>query len=170
MSIQGQVEIEPHHRNRLAIVYVRQACVSGNAADLARLKYQRGQAGHALAWGWRESAIQVIDEDVGRDGHTTEDRAGYQRLCRMLAAGQVGMVLVSDEARLTRSATTFAQFLGLCRKGETLLAIDGRLMSPRDPMCYLFERMQRVSGISEEARAYIARDLDDLANAIAEER
>ena len=80
------VKIESQHRRRLAVVYVRSSRVPQAPEDLAFVEYQRAQAWHARAWGWPESAVQVIDEDIGRAGRTTEARAGYQKLCAMVAA------------------------------------------------------------------------------------
>ncbi len=130
MGSQGQIEINPHHRNRLAIVYVRTACVPDSPVAYTGLEAQRAQAEHARAWGWPEGAIQVIEEDVGRSGASAEGRPGYQRLCRMLAAKQVGVILVSDISRLSRSHVDFQTLRDLCERTETLLAVNGVLHPP----------------------------------------
>ncbi len=130
MSRQGQLEIEPHHRNRLAVVYFRQATLPQVREDFAYPSGPYPQARFARAWGWAESAIRVIDEDAGRSGSTVEGRPGFQRLRRMIQAGQVGLVLVSDLTRLSRSGADLRAFLGLCQKTDTLVAVGGILADP----------------------------------------
>jgi len=34
----------------------------------------------AVAWGWPEGRVLVIDEDLGRAGASAEERHGFQRL------------------------------------------------------------------------------------------
>ncbi len=119
--------IQPHHRGRLAVAYVRLATVPDTDYDRARIEHQRAQRQHAYRWGWRPAAVQVIDEDIGRGGGTTENRSGFERLCRMIARGEVGLVLVSDLSRVGRSVRDFYRFLGLCRRGNTLVAVDGKI-------------------------------------------
>ena len=161
------VKIESQHRRRLAVVYVRSSRVPQAPEDLAFVEYQRAQAWHARAWGWPESAVQVIDEDIGRAGRTTEARAGYQKLCDMVAARQVGMVLAANESRLARSDTDFAHFLDLCRQGDVLLAIDGHPMTPRDPTCGLYERMPCPNWGSEQVRrACMAQEIENVMQVI----
>jgi len=120
--------IRQHHLTRLAIVYLRSATLPQNASDEARIAYQRAQRMHALEWGWTLETVQVI-EDIGRGGLRAEDRPGFQRLRGMIAAGQVGLVLVSDPSRLARSAMDFAALTALCRDTDTLIAADGKLLN-----------------------------------------
>jgi len=164
MNPARQIEITYQHRNRLAIAYVRTACAPETPDDLAGIERQRAQVGHARAWGWPETAIQVI-EDRGRSGQTAEHREGYLRLCGQIAAGTVGLVLVTDVARLTRSPEVFAQFLALCRRGNTLLAVDGRLVDPASLLRGEFDPtrsatgdgLARSWGVREEIQAIFRR-------------
>ncbi len=57
-----------------------------------------------------------------------ENCPGFQRLCQMIEANQVGVVLVSDLSRLSRSAADGAAFTRLCQTRDTLVAVDGRLV------------------------------------------
>ncbi len=132
MRQQGQSQIEPNHRNRLAIVYIRQSSVP-QSCDLASLDAQRAQSAHARAWGWLESAIQVIEEDVGRGGTSTEDRPGYRRLLREIELGRIRLVLVSDLSRLSRSQVELRRLLNLCRRMDTLVAERGVALDLFDP-------------------------------------
>ncbi len=119
MNRQSPIVIASHHRNRLAVVYVRTATVQHGLEDLARLDYQRAQVRHARAWGWPERAIQVI-EDIGRSGSSAKGRPGWQRLLDLVRQGGVGLVLVSDLSRLSRSEADLQMLLDLCEKAKTL--------------------------------------------------
>ncbi len=127
MDTQEHIDIRPHHRARLAVVYVRTTTIPDSPADYTRLKAQRDQAQHARVWGWPESAIQVI-EDLGRSGASGAERPGWQRLLDLVQQGQVGIVLVSDLSRLSRCSDDLAAVLRLCQQADTLLAIDRSLM------------------------------------------
>jgi hypothetical protein len=67
------------HRDRLAIVYVRQSTAQQvlNHQESTRLQY--GLVDRAQALGWPADRVLVIDEDLGRSGTRADDRAGFQR-------------------------------------------------------------------------------------------
>lgn len=46
--------------------------------ESTRLPYSLVQ--RAVAWGWPEGRVLVIDEDLGRAGASAEERHGFQRL------------------------------------------------------------------------------------------
>jgi len=119
--------IHENHQNRLAVVYVRTARVTEAPDEVASVERQRAQGWHARAWGWSGAAIQVI-EDLGQSGVAIDGRSGLHRLCGLIAAGQVGLVLVSDMARLSQSWRDLLTILRRCQKTDVLLAVDGRLV------------------------------------------
>jgi len=125
--------ITPKHRSRRAVVYVRRATAPHTGHDHANLDDQRAQRQHAYRWGWAPETVQVIDDDIGQGGQAHEHRSGFHRLCGTIALGDVGMVLVFDPSRLSRSAADFARLLALCRQADTLIAADGVLVDGTDP-------------------------------------
>ena len=139
------MDITPHHRGRLAVVYVRTATIPGSTADHARIQAQRDQAARARAWGWPETAILVI-EDIGRSGSSAEGRPGWQRLLNLVGQGQVGMLLASDYSRLTRSCTDFMALCDLCKHTQTLLVVGGEEYRPDSADALV----QSLSGIMQE--------------------
>src|SRR5436190_20078473 len=46
----------------------------------------------ALALGWAEERIVVIDQDLGHSASSTADRLGFQRLVAQVGLRQVGLV------------------------------------------------------------------------------
>jgi len=114
---------------RKAIVYRRQSTLRQVKENTTSIAHQRKQAKYARQWGWPESAIEVIDEEPGGNGCSMENRPGYQRLCQRIAEGDVRLVLVSDLSRLTRSVRVWQQFVNLCWRHSTLIAVDGVIMN-----------------------------------------
>jgi len=104
------------------IVYVRMARKPESPADHARLAAQRAQVRRAHVLGVPAAAISVI-EDLGAGGHTTATRPGYRRLCYLVAARRVRVVLVSDLSRLSRSVRNWQAFRLLCRRTKTRLLV-----------------------------------------------
>ncbi len=72
--------ITSDHLRRLAIIYVRQSTEEQVRDNVGSTEYQRGLVEVARALGWDESQIQIIDEDLGKSGSSTERRKGLQRL------------------------------------------------------------------------------------------
>jgi hypothetical protein len=73
-------QVTAHHLSRLACLYVRQSTpqqVFENTESTAR---QYALRERALALGWNEEHIVVIDQDLGHSGASTTDRLGFQHL------------------------------------------------------------------------------------------
>jgi hypothetical protein len=67
-------KIQPWHRERLAVVYVRQSTGQQvrDHKESARLQY--GLAARARALGWAAEQIRVIDDDQGHSGSEVDSR------------------------------------------------------------------------------------------------
>ena len=73
-------KIQGWHRDRLALVYVRQSTVQQIDRHQESTRLQYGLVERALELGWAKSRIEVIDEDQGKSGTSVEGRLGFQRL------------------------------------------------------------------------------------------
>ena len=124
--------ITSDHLRRLAIVYVRQSTEEQVRDNTGSTEYQRGLTEVGRSLGWHDSQIQIIDEDLGRSGSSAERRTGLQRLQMMIAANQVGVVIVATVSRLSRNVLDFELFRILAAAHNTLLYTDGRLVDPAD--------------------------------------
>ncbi len=143
-------QIMPRHFERLAVDYVRLACYPAGDGE-KRIEAQLGQVKHARQWGWSEQRILVID-DIGQSGTMTAALPGFRQLCQLIEAGHVGLVLVSDLARLSRSMGDLLAFLRLCHKKDTLVAVDGVLLDPST--MYLRESSPRQVARNVGSAAY----------------
>jgi Recombinase zinc beta ribbon domain/Resolvase, N terminal domain len=84
-------KIQGRHRDRLAVVYVRQSSRQQVADHQESTRLQYGLAERAVALGWAPGLVRVIDEDLGRSAAAAEDRPGFQRLVTEVTMGQVGL-------------------------------------------------------------------------------
>lgn len=112
-----------NHFRRRVVVYIRCAVYSSTSVD-----QQIAQRDFAIDCGWPIDAINIID-DEGVSG-LNGNRPGYQRLIQLIEAEQVGLVLVSDLARLSRSSAELERFLVLCQSTNTFVAANGTIVTP----------------------------------------
>jgi hypothetical protein len=63
-------KVFPRHRDRLAVVYVRQSSARQvlENRESTQLQYRLGD--RAVALGWAEAQVLVIDEDLGQSGQS----------------------------------------------------------------------------------------------------
>jgi DNA invertase Pin-like site-specific DNA recombinase len=135
--------INPSHLARDADGYGRQSTADQVEKNTGSTEYQRGQLRYAREWGWPEERI-VWHDDFGLTGAAAEHRAGYQCLKGRVQQGRVGMVLVSDLSRLGREAAELLSFLADCAAHNVLIAVDGRVVDPRDPSDWLMNALQAI--------------------------
>lgn len=87
-------KIQGHHRDRLAVVYVRQSTVQQVERHQESTRLQYGLVERALHLGWAPPRVLVIDDDLGKSGSSAEGRPGFQRLVAEVSLNHVGIVLV----------------------------------------------------------------------------
>ena len=114
-------KLQAHHRDRLAVVYVRQSTMQQIERHQESTRLQYGLADHAQALGWAQSQILVIDDDLGKSGASAEGRPGFQRLVTEVSLDHVGIVLGIEMSRLARSCRDWHQLLEVCALFGTLI-------------------------------------------------
>jgi DNA invertase Pin-like site-specific DNA recombinase len=124
--------ITPQHLRRLAVVYVRQSSERQVRENTGSAAFQRSLAAVARSYGWPDSQIQIIEDDLGKSGSSTEGRTGWKRLQQMIEAEEVGAVFGANISRLSRRVIDFEIFRLRAACHNTLLYIDGRFMNPTD--------------------------------------
>lgn len=119
-------KIGARHLERLAVVYVRQSTPQQVLNHQESTQLQYGLVRRAMAFGWSEARVLVIDDDLGQSGATDEGRQGFQRLVAEVGLDHVGLVLGVDMSRLARSSKDWHQLLEMCALFSTLIAdLDG---------------------------------------------
>jgi DNA invertase Pin-like site-specific DNA recombinase len=99
--------IRPDHRERPAIVYVRQSSPQQVAEHRESRDRQYALADHAAALGWPPQRVLVIGVDQGNSGSSATGRPGFQRVLSKVTPDHVGIILGLEMSRLARSSKDF---------------------------------------------------------------
>ena len=129
---QTHLLITSDHLRRFAVVYIRQSTEEQVRQNSGSTDFQTNLAAVARSYGWPDSLIQIIAEDLGRSGLSSERRTGWQRLQDMIDTNQVGCVFVVNISRLSRQVLDFECFRLRAALHNTLLYTDGRLVDPAE--------------------------------------
>lgn len=122
--MRGNAKITGSHRDRTALVYVRQSTLTQVRDHTESTARQYALVEEAVGLGWPRAKVEVIDEDLGVSGASTEGRDGFRRLVARVCLGEVGAVLGLEVSRLARSSADLSRLLELARLTDTLV-IDG---------------------------------------------
>ena len=74
----GQAKISGIHRDRLAVIYVRQSTLAQVREHTESTMRQYALAEEATRLGWAADAVEVIDADLGVSGRSVEGRDGFK--------------------------------------------------------------------------------------------
>lgn len=122
--------LTPKHLARLAVIYIRQSTLLQVHRHSGSTDVQRQLVSLARDYGYPESAIRIIDEDLGKSGKSTLGRTGWDEMLRLIVADVVGSLFFYDVKRLAREVGDFNELLVLCRYHGAVMVLDGR---PTDP-------------------------------------
>lgn len=147
-------KLQPHHLERLAVVYVRQSTLQQVADHQESTRIQYGLVDRAQSLGWSPSRILTIDDDLGKSGSSAEGRAGFQHLVAEVGLNHVGLILGVEMSRLARSSKDWHHLLELCAVFSTLIAdLDGIY----DPSQYNDRLLLGLKGTMSEAELHILK-------------
>ena len=147
-------KIHSRHRERSAMVYIRQSTMQQVEHHRESTRLQYALAERAVQFGWPREAVVVIDDDQGCSGTSTEGRPGFQRLVAEVGLGHVGLVLGVEMSRLARSCRDWHQLLEICAMFDTLIAdTDGVY----DPAQFNDRLLLGLKGTMSEAELHILK-------------
>ncbi|HEY0938266.1 MAG TPA: recombinase family protein [Trebonia sp.] len=150
----GDGKIQGWHRDRLAVVYVRQSSRQQVADHGWSTRLQYGLTERAASLGWAASRVMVIDEDLGRSAANAAERPGFARLVAEITMGHVGLVLGLEMSRLARAGRDWHQLIELCSLAGALLAdADGVY----DPNWYNDRLLLGLKGTMTELELHLIR-------------
>lgn len=121
LGLRPSSKIRDRHRERLAVVYIRQSSPHQVLENRESRERQYALATLAEQFGWPADRVLVIDEDQGQSGKFSENRGGFQRLLAEVALDHVGLVLGLELSRLARSCKDWHHLVELCAVFDTLL-------------------------------------------------
>src|SRR5882762_1024810 len=151
MLLNLQSSVTTAHRAKLAYIYVRQSTVGQVRQHQESTELQYRLVDRAALFGWPKERIEVIDDDLGKSGTSSDSRGGFQRLIAEIGLGKAGLVLSLDASRLARNNHDWHQLLELCSLFGVLIADGERVY---DPCAYHDRLLLGLSGIMSEAELH----------------
>ena len=116
-----ETKISADHRQRVALVYVRQSTLAQVRDHTESTARQYALVDKAVEFGWPRARVEVIDADLGVSGASTEGRDGFRRLVARVCLGEVGAILGLEVSRLARSSADLSRLLEMARLTDTLV-------------------------------------------------
>src|SRR3979490_3134115 len=122
-------KIRPHHRERKAILYVRQSSAHQVLHNRESSALQYAMRDRLTALGW--SRIETVDDDLGRSAAGGVARAGFDRMVAEVCLGKVGAVAAREVSRFARASRDWRQLIEMCRVVDTVLIDQETVYAPR---------------------------------------
>jgi DNA invertase Pin-like site-specific DNA recombinase len=142
------------HLRRNAYLYIRQSTLRQVFENTESTKRQYGLRQRAMALGWPEERIVVIDNDLGQSGASAADREGFQRLVTEVSLGRAGIVLGLEVSRLARNNTDWHRLLEICALTDTLILDEDGIY---DPAHFNDRLLLGLKGTMSEAELHVLR-------------
>ena len=146
-------KVQASHLKRNAYVYVRQSTLRQVFENTESTKRQYALRQRAVALGWAEERIIVIDSDLGQSG-ASSDREGFQRLVAEVGMGHAGIVLGLEVSRLARNSMDWHRLLEICALTATLICDEDGVY---DPAHFNDRLLLGLKGTMSEAELHVLR-------------
>jgi DNA invertase Pin-like site-specific DNA recombinase len=154
MTNDPQQKVQASHLKRNAYLYVRQSTLRQVFENTESTKRQYGLRQRAVALGWSEERIIVIDNDLGQSGASSADREGFQRLVSEVGVGHAGIVLGLEVSRLARNSMDWHRLLEICAITDTLILDEDGIY---DPAHFNDRLLLGLKGTMSEAELHVLR-------------
>jgi excisionase family DNA binding protein len=130
--VNGEHKITGSHRDRAALIYLRQSSMAQVREHTESTRSQYALADKAAALGWARGDIEVIDTDLGISGKWGVAREGFTELVARVCSGDVGAIFGIEITRLARSNADVARLAEFARITGTLLIDPDGVYDPAD--------------------------------------
>ena len=148
------LKVQPHHLERSAYLYVRQSSMRQVIENIESTKRQYALRGRAVALGWRDDQIIVIDNDQGESGASAAWREGFQRLVTDVGMGHAGIVMGLEVSRLARNNADWHRLLEICALADTLILDEDGVY---DPASFNDRLLLGLKGTMSEAELHVLK-------------
>lgn len=148
------LKVQPHHLQRGAYLYIRQSSMRQVIENVESTKRQYALRGRAVALGWRDDQIIVIDQDQGESGASAAWREGFQRLVTDVGMGHAGIVMGLEVSRLARNNADWHRLLEICALAETLILDEDGVY---DPTSFNDRLLLGLKGTMSEAELHVLK-------------
>lgn len=148
------LKVQSQHLERGAYLYVRQSSMRQVIENVESTKRQYDLRGRAIALGWREDQILVIDSDQGESGASAARREGFQRLVSDVGMGHAGIVMGLEVSRLARNSADWHRLLEICALADTLILDEDGVY---DPTSFNDRLLLGLKGTMSEAELHVLK-------------
>ena len=150
----AESKVTAGHLERAAYLYIRQSSLHQVLENTESTERQYALRRRAVALGWPEDQIVVIDHDQGQSGASASDRAGFQRLVADVGLGKAGIVMGLEVSRLARNCADWHRLLEISALTHTLILDEDGLY---DPVHYNDRLLLGLKGTMSEAELHILK-------------
>ncbi|MBF0394750.1 MAG: recombinase family protein, partial [Alphaproteobacteria bacterium] len=150
----AHIKVQPSHLERGAYLYIRQSSMRQVVENAESAKRQYGLRGRAVALGWRDEQIIVIDNDQGESGASAAWRQGFQRLVSDVGMGRAGIVMGLEVSRLARNNADWQRLLEICALADTLILDEDGVY---DPASFNDRLLLGLKGTMSEAELHVIK-------------
>jgi excisionase family DNA binding protein len=147
-------KVTADHLRRDAYLYVRQSTLHQVLGNRESTRRQYELRGRAVALGWPDERIEVIDSDLGQSGASATDREGFQRLVGEVGTGRAGIVMGLEVSRLARNSSDWHRLLEICALTDTLILDEDGVY---DPSHFNDRLLLGLKGTMSEAELHVLR-------------
>jgi DNA invertase Pin-like site-specific DNA recombinase len=132
MIIETSQKVTASQLQRSAFLYIRQSTAPQVLEHTESTARQYALRKRAVALGWKDDQVIVIDSDLGQSGASAADREGFQRLVTEVSMGRAGIVLGLEVSRLARNSTDWHRLLEICAITNTLILDEDGIYHPAE--------------------------------------
>src|SRR5437016_4690638 len=154
MSIETSQKVTAIQLKRSAFLYVRQSTARQVLEHTESTARQYALRKRAVALGWKDDQVVVIDTDLGQSGASAADREAFQKLVMEVSMGRAGIVLGLEVSRLARNSTDWHRLLEICALTDTLILDEDGLY---DPAHFNDRLLLGLKGTMSEAELHVLR-------------
>src|SRR5580692_11146128 len=130
MNTETSQKVTASQLKRSAFLYVRQSTPRQVLEHTESAARQYALRKRAVALGWHDDQVVVIDRDQGHSGASAADREGFQTLVMEVSMGRAGIVLGLEVSRLARNSTDWHRLLEICAITDTLILDEDGIYHP----------------------------------------
>ena len=123
-------KVQAEHLKRKAYLYVRQSTLKQVLENKESTLRQYDLKQRAVALGWPQDHIIVVDADQAHSAKSAADRDGFQNLVTEVSMGRAGLVMGLEVSRLARNNADWHRLLEICALTDTLLLDEDGLYNP----------------------------------------
>jgi DNA invertase Pin-like site-specific DNA recombinase len=154
MNAQAHHKVTANHLRRDAYLYVRQSTLRQVVENVESTQRQYALRQRAVALGWPDERVIVIDGDLGLSGASSTERQGFQTLVAEVGLGHAGIVLGLEVSRLARNSTDWHRLLEICALTDTLILDEDGVY---DPSHFNDRLLLGLKGTMSEAELHVLR-------------